>query len=55
MIKEIKGYDFNFCYGSCSLKNGVTQAFSKADEGLYDMKKEKKADACHSKSETKGD
>jgi diguanylate cyclase (GGDEF)-like protein len=42
MIDEIKGYDFNFSYGSCSLKNGITQAFSKTDELLYEMKKRKK-------------
>ena len=46
MTDEIEDYDFNFSYGSYNLKNGVSQAFSKADELLYEMKKKKKATEC---------
>jgi len=55
MIEDIKDYDFNFSYGSCSLKNGISQAFSKADEFLYEMKKEKKGEECDTKAKVKGD
>ena len=55
MAEEIEAYDFNFSYGSCSLKNGVSQAFSKSDELLYEMKKEKREDNCQIKIDGKGD
>lgn len=55
MADEIEAYDFNFSYGSCSLKSGIKQAFSKADEVLYDMKNEKKPDDYNINDEAKGD
>ena len=55
MADEIEAYDFNFSYGSYNLKDGITKAFSKADELLYDMKKLKKVDECDINDEVKGD
>jgi len=55
MAEEIEAYDFNFSYGSCSLKDGVSKAFSKSDELLYEMKKEKREDNCQIIIDGKGD